>query len=67
MIRLDFYHPQGGRNMSEILRAVKALVSTANKGQCLLTGREWVIGNQVIIPPAKTEAEVKPEFVKRLL
>ncbi|HQL11255.1 MAG TPA: peroxiredoxin [Candidatus Woesebacteria bacterium] len=62
VIRLILYYPQEvGRNMSEILRAVKALqYATANK---VAMPANWpeneLIGNQVIIPPAKTEAEVK--------
>lgn len=68
VIRLILYYPQEvGRNMSEILRAVKALqYSTANK---VAMPANWpeneLLGDHVIVPPAKTEAEAKARAGKK--
>ncbi len=68
IIRLILYYPQEvGRNMAEILRAVKALQhSTANK---VAMPANWpeneLVGDHVIIPPAKTEAEAKSRAGKK--
>lgn len=68
VIRLIIYYPQEiGRNMDEILRAVKALqVSDANQ---VATPANWpendLIGDRVIIPPAtdtKTAESRKKEY-----
>ncbi len=62
IIRLIMYYPQEvGRNMSEILRSVKALqVSDANK---VAMPANWpdneLIGKEVIIPPATSEVSAK--------
>jgi peroxiredoxin 2/4 len=67
-IRLILYYPQEvGRNMAEILRAVKALqFSTANK---VAMPANWpeneLVGDHVIIPPATTEAEAKSRAEKK--
>ena len=67
-IRLILYYPQEvGRNMAEILRAVKALqFSTANK---VAMPANWpeneLVGDHVIIPPATTEAEAKSRAGKK--
>ncbi|MBD3255453.1 MAG: peroxiredoxin [Candidatus Lokiarchaeota archaeon] len=58
IIRLILYYPQEiGRNMDEILRAVKAL-QTADQEK-VATPANWpeneLIGKQVIIPPASDE------------
>ncbi len=67
-IRLILYYPQEiGRNIDEIVRAVKALqVSDANK---VAIPANWpnneLIGNEVIIPPAsdiKTAAERHKQY-----
>ncbi len=59
-VRLTIYYPQEiGRNMDEVVRAVKALqVSDANG---VATPANWpeneLIQDQVIIPPASSQAE----------
>jgi len=62
IIRLIIYYPQEiGRNMDEILRAVKALqVSDANK-VALPAGwpNNEIIGDHVIVPPASDEETAK--------
>lgn len=61
-VRLVLYYPQEiGRNMEEILRAVKALqISDKNK---VAMPADWpnnsLIKDKVIIPPPPTEAEAK--------
>ncbi|NSW75979.1 MAG: peroxiredoxin [Candidatus Atribacteria bacterium] len=59
IIRLIMYYPQEvGRNVDEILRAVKALQVSDKNGVAL--PENWpnnsLIGNKVIIPPAGSEA-----------
>lgn len=56
MVRLMFYYPQEiGRNVDEVLRAVKALQVSDKQGAL---PANWpdnkLIGDRVIIPPAKT-------------
>jgi peroxiredoxin (alkyl hydroperoxide reductase subunit C) len=58
-MRLILYYPQEiGRNMDEILRAVKALQTSDSNGVAIPAG--WpsneIINDRVIIPPAKDEA-----------
>lgn len=70
IVRLIVYYPQEiGRNMDEILRALKALqTSDANK---VAIPANWpnneLIGDKVIIPPASTidEANNRLEKIKR--
>lgn len=68
IIRLILYYPQEvGRNMEEILRVVKALqFSTANK---VAMPANWpnndFLGDHVIIPPAKSEAEAEKRRGKK--
>ncbi len=64
-LRLMIYYPQEiGRNMDEIVRAVKALQTSDAKGVALPAGwpNNELIGDEAIIPPAadtKTAAERK--------
>lgn len=66
-IRLVLYYPQEiGRNMDEILRAVKAL-QTADKNGVAVPAN-WpnneLIGDRVIIPPAASEEEAAKRLDK---
>lgn len=59
-VRLTLYYPQEiGRNMDEIVRAVKALQISDNNGVAIPAN--WpendLIKDKVIVPPAKTQAE----------
>lgn len=57
-IRLIMYYPLNvGRNMDEILRALKAL-QTADKYSVALP-LNWQPGEKVIVPPPKTVAEME--------
>ncbi|MGB2825898.1 MAG: peroxiredoxin, partial [Thermoplasmata archaeon] len=66
-IRLMMYYPQEiGRNMNEILRAVKALkISDENK---VAMPANWpkndFLGDKVIIPPATDEKTAKERLSK---
>jgi len=66
-IRLMLYYPQEiGRNMDEILRAVKALqISDENK---VAMPANWpnndLLGDEVIIPPPTDEAAIKERLEK---
>lgn len=60
LLRLMIYYPQEvGRNMEEILRAVKALQTSDTKGVAMPAN--WpnndLIGDHVIIPPAASQKE----------
>ncbi len=62
IIRLIMYYPQEiGRDINEVLRAVKAL-QTADKNSVAIP-EKWpnnpIIGDKVIIPPAKTETDAE--------
>lgn len=62
VIRLIMYYPQEiGRDVNEVLRAVKAL-QTADVNKVAIP-EKWpnnpIIGNKVIIPPTKTDKEAK--------
>jgi len=61
-VRLIMYYPQEiGRNMDEVLRSVKALQTSDANGVAIPAN--WpnndLIGSNVIVPPATTEAEAK--------
>jgi len=59
-IRLILYYPQEiGRNMKEILRAVKALQLSAKEKAAVPANwpENELVGDHVIVPPANTEAE----------
>ncbi len=62
IVRLILYYPQEiGRNMREILRAVKALQVSDKYG--VATPADWpnnaLIGDRVIVPPAATVADAE--------
>ena len=58
MIRALVYYPMNvGRNIDEVLRLLDGL-QTADKHACA-TPVNWKPGEKVIVPPPKTEAEVK--------
>jgi len=61
-VRLIMYYPQEiGRNMDEIVRAVKALITSDKNGVAIPAG--WpsseLIGDRVIVPPPKSVADAK--------
>jgi peroxiredoxin (alkyl hydroperoxide reductase subunit C) len=65
--RLVLYYPQEiGRNMDEIVRAVKALQTSDQNG--VACPANWpnneLIGNRVIIPPAGSQADAKERLKK---
>ncbi len=67
VIRLILYYPQEiGRNMDEILRAVKALQTSDKNG--VATPANWpeneLIGDKVIIPPASDVKTAKERLEK---
>jgi peroxiredoxin 2/4 len=54
IVRLALYYPQDiGRNMDEIVRAVKALQTSDNNGVAIPAGwpNNELIGDKVIVPP----------------
>jgi len=60
LLRTVMYYPQEvGRNMDEIVRTVKALQLSDEKGVAIPAGwpNNELIKDEVIIPPAKTEEE----------
>ena len=62
IIRCILYYPQElGRNVDEILRIVKALRVSDNKGVAIPANwpNNELIGDSVIIPPATNEKEIK--------
>lgn len=62
VVRAIIYYPLStGRNMSEILRLVKALQTTDQHG--VATPANWNSGEKVIVPPAATQ-EVAEERMK---
>ena len=67
VIRLMLYYPQEvGRNMDEIIRAVKALQETDAKQ--VATPANWpnneIVGDHVIVPPASDEKTAKERLEK---
>jgi peroxiredoxin (alkyl hydroperoxide reductase subunit C) len=65
--RLTIYYPQEiGRNMDEILRAVKALQVSDNNGVALPAGwpNNELIKDRVIIPPASTTKDAEERLKK---
>lgn len=67
ILRLMMYYPQEvGRNIDEILRALKALQTSDQNGVAL--PENWpnngLIGDKVIIPPAATEDLAKERLQK---
>lgn len=66
-IRLVLYYPQEiGRNMDEILRAVKALQTSDKNGVAMPANwpNNELIGDRVIIPPADSEEEAAKRLDK---
>jgi len=66
-VRLVLYYPQEiGRNMDEVVRAVKALQVTDNNG--VATPANWpengLIKNRVIIPPASNQKDAAERLKK---
>ncbi len=67
LIRIIFYYPQElGRNMDEILRAVKAMQISDINGVAMPA--QWpdneIVGDHVIIPPAKDVKTAKERLEK---
>lgn len=60
-LKLSMTYPMTvGRNFAEVLRALDALQTTAAKG--VATPANWQIGEDVIIPPAVSDADAKAKF-----
>ncbi|MGM0702994.1 MAG: peroxiredoxin [Pseudomonadota bacterium] len=60
-LKLSMTYPMTvGRNFGEILRAVDALQTTTSKG--VATPVDWTVGEDVIIPPAVSDADAKAKF-----
>jgi len=61
IVRLIMYHPQEvGRNMDEVVRAVKALQVSDQQGAVAAGWPEnELIGDRIIVPPATTEKDAK--------
>lgn len=62
VLRIMFYYPQElGRNMDEILRAVKGMQTSDAHGVAIPAGwpNNELIGDSVIVPPAKDVATAK--------
>jgi peroxiredoxin (alkyl hydroperoxide reductase subunit C) len=59
-VRLVLYYPQEiGRNMDEVVRATKALITSDKNGVAIPAGwpNNELIQDRVIIPPAQSEAD----------
>ena len=59
-VRLVLYYPQEiGRNMDEIVRATKALITSDDNGVAIPAGwpNNELIKDRVIIPPAQSEKD----------
>jgi len=66
-VRLTLYYPQEiGRNMDEIVRATKALITADKNG--VAVPANWpendLIGKRVIVPPPKSQAEAAKRLDK---
>jgi peroxiredoxin (alkyl hydroperoxide reductase subunit C) len=67
IVRLIIYYPQEiGRNMDEILRALKALQTSDEKGVAIPANwpNNEIIGDNVIIPPARDVKTAKERLEK---
>ena len=61
-VRLTLYYPQEiGRNMDEVVRAVKALKISDEQGVAVPAGwpNNELIGDRLIVPPAKTQKDAE--------
>lgn len=57
VVRAIIYYPLNvGRNIDEIVRLIDALQTT--DGYSVATPVNWTVGDPIVIPPPKTEAEV---------
>ena len=66
-VRLVLYYPQEiGRNMDEVVRAIKALQTSDNNGVAIPAGwpENELIKDRVIIPPATSEADAAKRLEK---
>ena len=66
-VRLTLYYPQEiGRNMDEIVRATKALITSDENG--VAVPADWpkndIIGERVIVPPPQSQEEAKKRLEK---
>lgn len=60
-LKLSMTYPMVvGRNFSEIMRALDALQYTEKRG--VATPADWVVGEDVIIPPSVSDADAKEKF-----
>ncbi|MFN2327773.1 MAG: peroxiredoxin [Chromatocurvus sp.] len=60
-LKLSMTYPMVvGRNFSEIMRALDALQYTQKRG--VATPADWVVGEDVIIPPSVSDADAKEKF-----
>lgn len=60
-LKLSMTYPMVvGRNFAEILRALDALQYTEKRG--VATPADWVVGEDVIIPPSVSDADAKEKF-----
>ena len=68
LVRLVLYYPQEiGRNMDEIVRAVKALQISDRDGVAMPANwpENELVGDHVIVPPAKTEKDAKKRLKQK--
>ncbi|MFK5997260.1 MAG: peroxiredoxin [Rhodobacterales bacterium] len=60
-LKLSMTYPMSvGRNFAEVLRALDALQTTTDNG--VATPANWMIGQDVIIPPTVSDADAKAKF-----
>ncbi|MDX1784812.1 peroxiredoxin [Roseovarius sp. ZX-A-9] len=60
-LKLSMTYPMNvGRNFSEVLRALDGLQTAAKAG--VATPADWQVGEDVIIPPAVSDADAKKKF-----
>lgn len=60
-IRLTMMYPAStGRNTTEVLRVIDSLQTADKKG--VTTPINWVVGDDVIVPPTVSTADAKKKF-----
>lgn len=60
-IRLSMQYPASvGRNSKEVLRVIDSLQLGDKKG--ITTPIDWVVGDDVIVPPSMSTADAKKKF-----